>query len=167
MKESRVSNDTGEINVEEPRDAEAILRGSGFSSERTSLTRRQAEVFVLREYGFKQAAIADYTDTTRENVSGIEARARENIDKARETVEFAELVSAPVRLRIPADTDLYDLPDMVFDACDTAGIKVGQNAPELMKSISDAAGSAVEGRQVRTELVVNVTGDGTVRIKTA
>lgn len=165
MEETGTSDGAGEIIVEEPHDVEAILRGSGFSSERTFLTHRQAEVFVLREYGFKQAEIADYIDTTRENVSGIEARARENIDKARETIEFSELVSAPVRLEIPADTDLYDLPDMVFDACDTAGIKVGQNAPELMKSISDAAGSAVEGRQVRTELVVNVTSDGTVRIK--
>lgn len=165
MEKIGISDSSGEVEVEEPRDAEAILRGSGFSSERTFLTHRQAEVFVLREYGFKQAEIADYIDTTRENVSGIEARARENIGNARETVEFAELVSAPVRLEIPAGTDLYDVPDVVFDACDKAGIKVDQNAPELMKSISDAAGSVVEGRQVRTELIVNVTSDGTVRIK--
>lgn len=165
MRESGISDSIGEGSVEKPRDVETILRDTGFRSEQTFLTRRQAEVFVLREYGFKQAEIAGYTDTTRENVSGIEARARDNIEKARKTMEFAELVSAPVRLKIPADTDLYELPDRVFDACDTAGIKVDQNAPELMKSISDAAGDAIDGRQVRTELIVNVTSDGSVRIK--
>lgn len=157
--------DADGISAQDAHDVEAFLRSVGFDTERTLLTRRQAEVLVMREYGFKQAAIADHIETTRENVTGIEARARENIEKARETVEFAEVLSAPIRVEIPADTDLYDAPDLVFDACDEAGVKVGHNAPELMKLVSDAAGSAVEGRQVRTSLFVNVTSDGTVRVR--
>lgn len=148
-----------------PADGDALLRETGFDTKRTVLTRRQAEVLVLRERGYKQAAIADHFGTTRANVTGIEARARENVDKARATVEFAEVLSAPVRVELPAGTDLYDAPDLVFDACDGAGVKVGRNAPELMKSISDAAGSAVDGRQIRTSLLVKVTSDGSVRIR--
>lgn len=145
-------------------DVAALLEEVGFDEERTLLTRRQAEVLVMREHGLKQADIADRLGTTRENITGIENRARENVEKARETVDFAEFLSAPVRVSIPAETDLYDAPDLVFEACDEAGITVTHNAPELMKQISDAAGSAVEGRQVRASLSVTVTSDGTVRV---
>lgn len=148
-------------------DGTAVLREVRFDAERTLLTRRQAEVLVLREQGLKQATIADRLGTTRENVTGIESRARENIEKARETVSFMEMLAAPVRVEVPEGTDLYAAPGLVFDACDEAGVKVTHNAPDLMKLISDAAGEAVEGRQVRTTLFVNVTSDGTVRVRKA
>lgn len=151
--------------IEEPADVETFLHSNGIDTERTILTRRQVKVLVVREFGCKQAAIADHLETTRENVTGIETRARENIEKAHETIELAEILSAPIRVEIPAETDLYDAPDLVFDACDDAGVKVGYNAPELLKLILDAAGSAVDGRQIRTPLLVNVTSDGTVRIR--
>lgn len=149
----------------EPPDVETILQRVGFDAERTLLTHRQAAVLVMRENGLRQAAIADHFETTRENVTGIEARARDNVEKARETVEFAEALAAPVRVEIPAGTDLYDAPDLVFDACDQAGIKVDYNAPELMKLVTDVAGGAVEGREVRTALVVGITSDGSVHIR--
>jgi len=147
-------------------DVDAFLSEIGFDAESTTLTRRQAEVLVLRERGHRQAAIADRFDTSRANVAGIEASARENVEKARETVAFADLLSAPARVEIPAGTDLYDVPDMVFAACDDVGVKVQHNAPELMKAISDAADGAIEGRQVRRDVLVNVTTDGTVRVRT-
>lgn len=141
-----------------------LLAESGFDESQTLLTRRQAEVLVLREDGYRQADIADALDTTRENVTGIERRARENVEKARKTVAFADYLSAPVRVEIPAGTDLYDVPDLVFEACDDADITVVHNAPELMKLVSDSAGSAIDGRQVRRQLAVRVTSDGTVRV---
>jgi len=148
-------------------DAEEFLATVGFDEEITTLTRRQAKVLVMRETGHTQATIADHLGTSRANVTGIEARARENLEKARETVAFAELLAAPVRIEIPAETDLYDVPDRVFAACDDAGVKVSQSAPELMKLVSDAAGDAVSGRQVKRHLSVSVSSDGTVRVRTA
>ncbi|MXR50189.1 Tfx family DNA-binding protein [Halovenus sp. WSH3] len=156
---------TGGTDLRNQQDAAELLEEIGFEEERTLLTRRQAEVLVMREHGLRQADIADRLGTTRENITGIENRARENVEKARETVEFSELLSAPVRVEIPAGTDLYETPDLVFDACDDADITVTHNAPELMKRISDAAGSAVDGRQIRTTLSVNVTSDGRVRVR--
>lgn len=164
MERNEGAADDSGLDAEDPADAEAFLDRVGFDAERTLLTRRQAEVLVLREWGFTQATVAEHLGTTRENVTGIEARARENVDNARETVAFSEALSAPIQVEIPADTDLYDAPDLVFAACDDAGVKVGHNAPELMKVISDAAGSAVDGRQIRTSLFVTVTSDGAVRV---
>jgi transcriptional regulator len=45
-------------------------------------------------------------------------------------------------------------------------VKVNRTAPELMKLVGDAAGDAVVGREVRRDLVVSVTSDGQVRVRT-
>lgn len=144
---------------------DAFLDEIGFDPERSVLTRRQAQVLALRERGESQAAIAESIGSSRANVSSIEASGRENVERARETVGFAEALHAPVRVQIPAGTDLYDVPQQVFEACDEAGVKVSHTAPDLMKVISDAAGDVVRGRRVETELVVGVTASGTVQVR--
>lgn len=145
--------------------AEAILERVGFDPETNVLTERQAEVLALRERGLSQAAIAERLGTSRANVSSVEASARANVEKSRETIAFAEALHAPVQIEIDAGTDLYDVPNLVYDACDEAGVKVEHNAPELMKIVSDGAGDAVEGRAVAAPLLVGVTNDGTVRVR--
>ncbi|KOX97745.1 MULTISPECIES: Tfx family DNA-binding protein [Halorubrum] len=146
-------------------DADSILERAGFDADESVLTRRQAEVLALRERGLRQSDIADRLGTSRANVSSVEASARDNVERARETVAFAEALSAPVRVEIDAGTDLYDAPKRVYDACDEAGVKVNQTAPELMKSIGDRAGDAVRGREVRNRLFVTVAADGRIRVR--
>lgn len=146
-------------------DIDALLDQVGFEPDRNVLTRRQAEVLALRERGVPQADIADRLGTSRANVSSIEASARTNVEKARETIAFAEALNAPVHIDVAAGTDLYDIPSRVYAACDDADVKVNQTAPELMKSVSDAAGDAVSGREIKRDLLVGVTRDGTVRVR--
>lgn len=146
-------------------DVDELLDRAGFDETESVLTRRQAEVLALRERGFAQADIAESLGTSRANVSSVESSARENVEKARETVAFAETLSAPVRLAVEAGTDLYDVPNQVYTACDDAGVKVARTAPELMKLVGDAAGDAVHGREVRREITISVTSDGTVRVR--
>ena len=146
-------------------DVDALLDQVGFDPERNVLTRRQAEVLALRERDVPQAAIAERLGTSRAKVSSIEASARTNIEKARETIAFAEALNAPVRIEVAAGTDLYDVPSRVYAACDDAEVKVNQTAPELMKSVSDAAGDAISGREVKRDLLVGVTMDGLVRVR--
>lgn len=146
-------------------DVDALLEEAGFDPETNVLTRRQAEVLALRERGAAQATIAAYLGTSRANVSSVEASARTNIEKARETVAFAETLRAPVQVTIEPGTDLYDVPSLVFDACDAVGVKVTHTAPELMRIVADGAGDAVSGREVKTPLLVGVTSGGTVRVR--
>lgn len=146
-------------------DVDELLERAGFDAEENVLTRRQAEVLALREHDVPQADIADYLGTSRANVSSVEASARRNVSKATETVEFAEALAAPVTLTVDAQTDLYDVPDRVYSECDDSDVKVAKTAPELMKLISDEAGDAVLGREVRREITVSVSADGTVRVR--
>jgi hypothetical protein len=122
-------------------------------------------VLALRERGLTQSAIADRFGTSRANVASIEASARENVTKARETVSIAEALQAPVRVPVEAGTDLYDVPHEIFSACDEADIKVTLTAPELMNHVTDQAGDAVVGRQVRQPLLVSVDAGGNVRVR--
>jgi Tfx family DNA-binding protein len=142
-----------------------LLDRVGFDPTESVLTRRQAEVLALRQRGASQAAIAERLGTSRANVSSVEASARTNIEKARETVAFAEALKAPVQIEVDTGTDLYDVPQRVYDACDEAGVKVTHTAPDLMKIVSDEAGDAITGREVSEPLLVGVTGDGNVRVR--
>lgn len=146
-------------------DVDALLAQAGFDPDQSILTRRQAEVLAFRERGVRQTVIADRLGTSRANVSSIEASARSNVEKARETVAFAEALTAPVQVDVAAGTDLYDVPKLVYDACDEAGVKVNHTAPDLMKRVSDAAGDAVQGREVRDAILVGVTSEGAVRVR--
>ena len=150
---------------EEVPDVTAVLDRTGFDPKESVLTRRQAEVLALREQGHPQAAIAEELGTSRANVSKVEASARENISKARETVAFAETLQAPVQISIEPGTDLYEVPDLVYDGCDDAGVKVPYSAPEVMKLVSDSSGDAIAGREVRQHILVGVTSDGTMRVR--
>jgi len=149
----------------EPEDIDALLARVGFDPETNVLTRRQAEVLALREWGLAQAEIAERLGTSRANVSSVEGSARDNVERARETVAFAEALRAPVQLTVGAGTDLYDVPNMVYSACDDAGVKVNHTAPELMKLVSDEAGDAVRGREVHHDLLVGVTHEGSVQVR--
>ena len=158
-------SDAAGTDAESTADVDDLLERAGFDAERSVLTRRQAEVLALRERGVRQSTIADYLGTSRANVSSIEASARTNVEKARETVAFAEALTAPVRVAVEAGTDLYDVPKLVYDACDEAGVKVNRTAPDLMKIVSDEGGEAVHGREVRDRILVGVTSDGSVRVR--
>ena len=146
-------------------DVAAILDRLGFDADRSVLTRRQAEVLALRERGLSQAIIADRLGTSRANISGIEASGRENVEKARETVAFAEALASPVTVEVEPGIDLYDVPRRVFSAADDADLKVNYTAPELMTEISDTADDAVRGREVHEPVVIGVSVDGEVSVR--
>jgi len=146
--------------------ADDVLRRLGFDADASVLTRRQAEVLVLRERGASQADIADALGTSRANVSKVEASARDNIEKATETVAFADALSAPVQVEVTPGTPVFDVPDMVYEACDDAGVKVATAAAALMRRIREDAGAGVADGTVVERLLVVVDADGGVHVRT-
>lgn len=148
-------------------DIDTVLEEIGFDPDETVLTHRQAQILALRERGETQSAIADELGTSRANVSSIESSARENLAKAEETVAVVEALRAPVTIQVEEGTDLYDVPRLVYEACDEVDVKVPHDAPGLMKLVSDAAGTAVDGRHVRRRFAISVTPDGAVKVRGA
>ena len=146
-------------------DVEERLAAAGFDADESVLTRRQAEVLVLREEGCSQAEIAAFLGTSRANVSSIESSARRNVERARETVSFAEVLAAPVTVQLPAGTDVFDAPGIVYEACDEAGIKVESTAPGLVKLVRDAAVASLDGDLLTVPFSVSVAADGSIRVR--
>ncbi|MDZ7702148.1 MAG: Tfx family DNA-binding protein [Halobacteriales archaeon] len=148
-------------------DADALLDRAGFDAEESVLTRRQAGVLALRERGVSQADIADRLGTSRANVAGIEASARENVRKARGTVELVDTLRAPVRLTIEAGTDVYEIPDRIYGAADAADLKVRLSAVGVIERLTESARDALDSRQLVRPVEVTVAADGEVRIRPA
>ena len=148
-------------------DVRAALERVGFDPAESILTQRQAVVLLLRERGHTQAAIADRLGTSRANVANVEASARENVEKAVETVRVVRAVEAPVKVAIPAGTDIYDVPERVYETANRADIKVAYSAPELVTRILDEAETAVSGRTIDASLTLSVDQEGEVLISRA
>ena len=163
-RDERGDGDDASAAAERRRDVEELLEATGFDEDESVLTRRQAEVLALRERGASQAEIANLLGTSRANVSGIESSARRNVEHAHETVAFAEALSAPVQVEIAPGTDLYDVPDLVYEACDEAGVKVSHSAAELMRLVGETDG-VVADEEVTEPVLVGVAADGSVRVR--
>jgi len=145
-------------------DVDKILNNTGFNAEKNLLTRRQAEVLALRQKGLRQLDIANLLGTSRANISNIERSAQENIEKATKAIDFSTVLTAPMRVTIPANTDLYKVPKMVYDAADDAGIEVNYTEPNLLAIISDRASTVVKRRTVKNKIVVSITEEGTISV---
>lgn len=145
-------------------DVELLLDNLEFEANTTFLTRRQAAVLVMRERGHDQGAIADFLDCSRANVSNIERSARENIDKARETVSFEKLLSAPVSIELPAGLPLHEVPERIYDACDETEVKVKYGAPELSRKISAPFDVTNNEGTLPGDVIVTVTNDGEIHV---
>lgn len=144
-----------------------LLAEAGFDPDENVLTQRQAQVLALRERQLSQEEIADILGTTRANISSIESSARRNVKRAEETVAVAATLRAPVRVRVGPGTDLFDVPDTVFRACDDAGTKVAASSAELIRDVRESAEEAIENETVVSPLLIGVDGDGSVTIRAA
>jgi hypothetical protein len=148
---------TGEPSVEQ------LLARLGFDPEESSLTPRQAQVLVLREQELTQEEIADRWGTSRANVANVEASARANLEKAQETVAFVDQLLAPLAVRIDRGTDLYDVPDRVFQFCDDCDVKADVSAMDLIDRVANEAGRAVRNGSLSRTVVVEVGSDGSIQ----
>jgi Tfx family DNA-binding protein len=148
-------------------DLDVVLDEAGFDPDRSVLTRRQAEVLALRERGASQSTIAERLGTSRANVAGVEASARENVRRARDTVDFVDALRAPVQVTVEAGTDVYDIPDRVYRAADEADIKVTLSAVGVIERLTEAARDALDSRRLTRPVHATVSADGEVRFRLA
>ena len=137
--------------------------GSGASP--SLLTNRQVSVLRLRRKGMSQQEVADLLGTTRSNVSILEKRALQNVVKARATLKEWTMIQAPVSLKVPAGTDVFDVPALVFSEADEAGIKLGISSVDIVVQIKNKTPAALKKRMILRDLEVAVTEDGLVLVQ--
>lgn len=118
----------------------------------------------MRQAGLTQEEIARRIKTTRANISLIEKRARENIDRSMETIKEWNSIISPVKITVKAGTDVMKIPDMVFAEADKASIHVKTDSLDLITRVKKEKGNAISNRIVTKDFEVDITDNGEVTI---
>ena len=121
-------------------------------------------ILKLRMKGLTQAEIARRLNTSRANVSILEHRAKENIARAGRTLKLAEKLKAPVVISINPGDDILQIPKKLFDAADSAKIRVKQDTAGIIAKIKEETGDKIHGRSATKSFDVALTSDGEILI---
>ena len=132
--------------------------------KKSFLTEQQIEILKLRELGLTQKEIAEKIGTTRENVSIIEKRGRNNIDRCRETLRQWERIKAPIIIKIEKGADVLDIPKLIFSEADKNGIKVRSNLVEIITLLGAEKKKVIKNRTLTADLEVLIMKDGEIRL---
>ncbi len=133
------------------------------TGRRSFLTKQQINVLRLRRKGLTQEAIAKKLGTSRANITILEKRGMENISKAHETLRIWHDIEAPISIHIRRGTDVFKIPDMLFETADISGIKVNIGSVELVAKISEE--KHVVNRRLQSDMDIFVSEEGDIDIQ--
>ncbi len=127
------------------------------------LTERQLKILELRSKWHTQEEIARELGTTRENVTITERRARENVKKARRTIDAFEMLS-PVEIEIEKGDDVFQVPDKILRMGDTNGIDILYNKTTIVSMLRRKAGDRIRGNKILDGFKVLLLRNGKIRL---
>lgn len=131
------------------------------------LTDEQLKILAFRLDGLKQEEIARRLGTTRQNVSLIEKRARGNILKAEVTLRAFRRLQTAATVELKPLTHLVDVPRMLVDAADVAGVKISIDFALVFKELRDEAGDCISGTRVVKPILLHVLRNGKIDVECA
>ncbi|WP_290596758.1 MULTISPECIES: Tfx family DNA-binding protein [unclassified Archaeoglobus] len=130
----------------------------------TFLTERQLEVYVRRLKGETLEKIARDLGTTKSNICAIEKSAKRNVERAYNTIKLLESLMYETVVEIHPETDIYDVPGVIYKKGDEMGIKISMSGPVLLKYLVDNCGGKLRGRKVVGKMRIAISRDGSVVI---
>ncbi len=128
------------------------------------LTERQLKVLQMRSQGCSQQEIADILGTTRSNISILEKRAHQNIQKSERTLQQWMMIRAPISLKIPLGTDVFDIPDKIFKAADSKSIQLPVTSLDIITQLRLKAPQLFRKRDVPKDIDIYITSEGELLI---
>jgi Tfx family DNA-binding protein len=129
------------------------------------LTDRQLEVLILRQQGLSQAEVAERFGTTRSNISILERRAHDNIERAKRTLQQWMMIRAPISLKIREGTDVFDLPKMIFEAADKKSLQLPTTSLDIIVQLRRKAPQLFRRRAVMKDVEIFITEEGEILIQ--
>ena len=126
------------------------------------LTEHQIKILKLRARGLKQSEIAEMLGTSRANVSILERRALEKIEKARNTLLLWEQINSKIGLEVRKGEDIFTVPERLFKKADELGVKVPYSTAEIIAFIVEHA--PVEDRLAKRDFTLFLDSKDRLRI---
>jgi len=127
-------------------------------------TKLQLQVLKLRSRGLSLREVAEKIGTTRQNIQVAEKRARNNVRVAEETILIYTLITAPLKVKIEAGTHLVDIPKIVIEKADEAGVKVRADFTLIYKLLHFKTQECIQGPRLVKPVLILVTSRGDVEI---
>ena len=134
---------------------------------RSFLTPRQISVLRLRREGLSQQEVAEMLGTTRSNVSILEKRALQNVERARATIRDWMAIKAPISIKVQKGTDVFDIPGQIFKEADKIGLRVPLSSVDLIAKLKVEVTHAFRGRIICQEIEIFVSENGEVLVQEA
>ncbi|WP_297515327.1 Tfx family DNA-binding protein [Thermococcus sp.] len=126
------------------------------------LTEQQIKILRLRARGLKQSEIAELLGTSRANVSILERRALEKIEKARNTLLIWEQINSKVSVEVKRGEDIFDVPDKLFSKADELGVKVPYSTAEIIAFLVEHA--PVDDRLAKRDFTLFLDANDRLRV---
>jgi len=126
------------------------------------LTEHQIKILRLRAKGLKQSEIAEMLGTSRANVSILERRALEKIEKAKNTLLIWEQINSKISLDVKAGEDIFTVPERLFRRADELGVKVPYSTAEIVAFLVEHA--PVEDRLAKRDFTLFLDARDRLRI---
>ncbi|MCD6139479.1 MAG: Tfx family DNA-binding protein [Thermococcus sp.] len=129
---------------------------------KTFLTEQQLKILQLRAKGLKQSEIAEILGTSRANVSILEKRAMEKIEKAKNTLLLWEQLNSKVAVEVKKGEDIFKVPGEIFKQADKVGIKVPYTTAEIIAFLVENA--PIEERIAKEDFILFLDSHDKLRI---
>jgi len=126
------------------------------------LTEQQIRILRLRARGLKQSEIAELLGTSRANVSILERRALEKVEKARNTLLLWEQINSKVSVEVKRGDDIFEVPDRLFRKADDLGVKVPYSTAEIIAFLVEHA--PVEDRLAKRDFTLFLDANDRLRV---
>jgi len=109
--------------------------------------------------------IANEMGMSRASVSMIEGRARRQISRARQTIQYFDQVQRQHEVKIASGTRLQQVPMVVLQEADKAGIHLQSNMVEILRLVKKSKANLVGSNgRLMENLVIRFNDKGKVSL---
>ena len=126
-------------------------------------TDRRKEVPRYRKSGMTQQQVADLIHTSKANVCTIERSAHENIQRAKETLEFVNTLDACLLCVLTKGSDLFDSVPLIIEEAQKTGTQMTFDQMDLINRLRDEFPHHIHGRFIKQDIEVFLETSGGLR----
>ena len=114
------------------------------------LTEKQSHILFLRLSGYTQLEIARELRISRASVSMIEGRARRQILRAKQTVQYFDQIQRQYEVKVDSGTRLQQIPMIVLQEADSRKIHLRSNMVEILRLVKKSKANCLgaDGRLI-------------------
>lgn len=128
------------------------------------LTEKQVKVVKLRARGLSLRDVASAMGVSHQDVALTEKRALRNVELALQTILAYKIATAPVKVILREGTRHVDIPRLIIEEADRAGVKLKADISLMLKLLWQRAGDCIERFRVSRPILVIADREGNLDV---